>query len=420
MIAAVTSSTEPRVDRGRVMVDGSRFGRRGRTGLPRAILLDATDNALGMCRPLVRRGVEVHLITGDGWTRCFTRSRGVHGHTLPELSEGQDVWVEKLRELAREGEAVLIPLTDRAVELLITRRRDIPARLRSFEQPDGCHLALMDKERMSRIAEDAGAAVPWWIAITALDELEPAIARATYPCVLKPALSHEWRARFGDDRVLPVEGPDELRELARVPLAAGLRVMVTDYVPGPEANVEEVVVVRLEDGSHPLVLTARKLRQYPVGFGSGALVTAAPADEARDLTLRVLEEADFVGVAGVETKRHAETGEVMLLDVNVRTTQFIALGTACGTEAAWRIYASLAGRPLGPQPPQRDGVKVVLPLNEARAVRGGKVRLRQVLSSYAGVRDIGLADPRDPGPLLGYLGMVLQSRLGARRAGRPG
>jgi predicted ATP-grasp superfamily ATP-dependent carboligase len=207
---------------------------------------------------------------------------------------------------------------------------------------------------------------------------------------------------FGERRVLVVGGPDELRRSVAEPLAAGLELVVTEHVPGPERNLEGAVTIRGADGSYPLAYGWAKPRQYPPGFGSGSLHTSGQFPETMALARRVLDATGFVGVSAVEAKRHDETGERVLIEVNVRVPQEFSLGDACGADASWRLYAALAGIPLPPQPDPLAGVKVVVPSLEPRAVAGGlmegRLRLRQLVASYRGVRDLSGLSWRDPGP----------------------
>jgi hypothetical protein len=50
--------------------------------------------------------------------------------------------------------------------------------------------------------------------------------------------------------------------------------------------------------------------------------------------------------------RHAETGELVLIEVNARVLGHFGLGDASNVDASWRLYATLAGLPLGPSPPK--------------------------------------------------------------------
>ena len=60
------------------------------------------------------------------------------------------------------------------------------------------------------------------------------------------------------------------------PLRDGMEMLLNQYIPGGDEDVEEAIVVRLADGSYPVRFGCRKLRQYPTGFGETALGESSP------------------------------------------------------------------------------------------------------------------------------------------------
>jgi predicted ATP-grasp superfamily ATP-dependent carboligase len=347
---------------------------------------------------LARRGVPLRVLAFPR-QRWVARSRMAEGHVLGRLPDAREQWLSTLERLARLGEGVLISGSDRATEFLVAERERIPAALRSFESPRSAHLKLMDKGSLYELAERVGVRTPWTLRLPSATELERVIEEASYPCVVKPALSHVWRRLFGEHRVLLARDRDELARLAAPGLEAGLELLVSEYVPGPEANLENAVILRRSDGSQAISFGIRKLRQYPPGFGAGSLHVTADLPETMALGTALLDAAGFAGLATVEAKRHADTGELVLVEVNAKVTQPFGLGDAAGVESSWRLYATLAGLPLSPQRRPRLGVRNVVPTLEPRAAwvylaGGGSVR--SLLASYRGVRDmsgIGLHDP---------------------------
>lgn len=387
---------------------------------PHVVLFEPHGAGLAITRRMIARGARVTVVVAPGhvWE---TRSRGVASIVSP-FGEG---WLTALAEAAADGaETVVLPATDRGCELLVQARDRLPANVRAFERAeDGRHLALMDKQAGDAIARRAGVPVPWTRSVHEAAELEAALADAPWPCVVKPILSHEWRMRFGEERTFLVEDAAQARELLALPLAAGLGMLLCQYIPGGDDHVEEAIVVRLADGSYPVVFGCHKLRQYPRGFGATALGVSAPLEETTALARAVLDEAGFVGVAGVETKRHADTGERWFLEVNARVPAQWGLGDACGAEATPRLVAALAGRPLGPAPTPRAGVRIVVPDIDLRVCRGllseapplrRPLLAARLLRPWLGAREIGLLDPRDPGPGLAWLGTLASRRVPAR------
>jgi D-aspartate ligase len=157
-----------------------------------------------------------------------------------------------------------------------------------------------------------------------------------------------------------------------------------------------------------------------LGFGATGLGVSDPLPETTALARAVLDEAGFVGVAGVEAKRHAETGERWFIEVNVRMPAQWGLGDAAGADASRRLVAALAGRGLGPAPVARAGVNLVVPLLDARSIR---TLLRQapawrrpalaarLFLPYLRARELGLLDPRDPGPGIAAARAVVGRRI---------
>jgi D-aspartate ligase len=388
------------------------------TSWPHVIVMDPFTAGLAIARRMVRLGarVTVFLEPDDPYV---ARSRGVHTVVAP-FGDGSD-WLARLLELASvPSPAVALPASDRCCELLVSAADRLPPNLLAFERDGHAHLALMDKDRADRLARSAGVRVPWTMKVTGHDELASAVADAPWPCVIKPILSHEWRARHGEQRVFLVHDAQEAESLLRGPIEERLGMLLSQYIPGGDEDVEEAILVRLADGSYPVQFGCRKLRQHPPGFGVTAVGEASPLPETMALARAVLDEAGFVGVAGVETKRHAETDERWFLEVNVRIPGQWSLGDACGAQATPRLVAALAGASLGPQPPVRDGVRIVLPDVDAHVVwpallraplwRRPLIALR-MLRIYSGARDFGVLDPRDPGPAFAFVSLLARRRI---------
>jgi predicted ATP-grasp superfamily ATP-dependent carboligase len=378
------------------------------------VMLDPYNGGLAATRALVRRGEDVIVVAGPN-NRHTARTRGVEGHAAPS-----EEWPDLLADIAaRRGPGPILTGADLASAWLVDHRDALPDGLRAFEAADDAHLPLMRKDDSEAIARRAGVAVPWSAVIEDAASLESAAAAAPYPAILKPVLSHAWRAVFGDDRVTLVQTPDEARRAGERALQAGLAMVMGEYIPGGDDCVEEALIVRDAEGEYPVFFGCAKIRQYPVGFGAASLCEAAELPETIALAKAVLDEGGFVGVAGVETKRHAQTGRRYFLEVNVRIATQWGLGDASGLDASARLAAVARGERVGPQAPMRRRARLVFPELDVRAAaaalraspEGRFAAARELTASYKGVRELGLLDPRDPGPLAAYVGNALRRRL---------
>jgi D-aspartate ligase len=386
---------------------------------PHVVILDPFNAGLAMARRMARLGAQVTMLV-DPDDLFVNHTRSAHSIVEPFDPDGTS-WIVRLRDIATAAEQIVVlPATDRSCELLVNIARQLPANIHLFERGPGAHMALMDKRQADEIARRAGVRVPWTMQVNDKAELAIATREAPWPCVVKPILSHEWRGLYGGVRAFLVADAQEAEfQLAR-PLRDGVGMLLSQYIPGGDDDVEEAIVVRLADGSYPVQFGCHKLRQHPPGFGVTAVGEASTLPETMALAKRVLDEAGFVGVAGVEAKRHSETGERWFLEVNVRIPGQWGLGDSCGVQATPRLIKALQGHSVGPQPSLREGVRIVFPDIDAHVIRPTLsaaplfsrpgVALR-MMGAYFGARNFGLIDVRDPGPALAWGSLLVRRRL---------
>ncbi|WP_300014168.1 hypothetical protein [Pseudonocardia sp.] len=373
--------------------------------LPRVVLLCPNDGALTVARRLVRRGIEVHAFTDRRYAYVLA-ARGVQGRVMPDIRRHPQAWLHELAALAADGDVprdgVVLSGSDAATEFLARNREDIPGSLRTFESDDGVHLALMDKYELYRHAAAAGVRTPGMWHVRSRDDLAGLADRVRFPCILKPSMGHIAKELVGVGTVR-VESADHLLAHADALLAHGQDMVVTELVPGPETALEGAVSIRDGHGRYPLEYGRHKIRQWPPDYGTGSLLESADVPEMLALNRRLLDHVGFVGLSSCEAKRHSGTGELYLIEINVRIPASFGLSEACGVDGAWRLYAALAGLPLDAQPAPVSGRKVMMHpdlLAAAAQLRSRPRSLGALLRSWRGTRDFGVFALRDPRPAL--------------------
>ncbi len=379
--------------------------------LPRAVILDPNDGCLTIARRLAARGVEVVTVfpPRGRWVGSSRAARGIPVGALPGASGD---WLSALESLG-DRPGVLITGSDAACEWLVQHRDRVSPSLRSFESEKSAHLRLMDKSSLLEVATGLGIRVPWTHRVESKDDLDALVARQLpMPCVTKPAMGHVAR-RAGDFATRGIEDVPTLVAHVSAALDIGIPMLVTERIPGSPLALEGAVTIHDRDGRSVLRYGRRKIRDYPVGYGIGVLTEAVEAPEALDLAERILAGVGYVGVASTEFKRHADSGELVLIEVNVRIPQTFGLAQAAGCDGPWRLYATLADLAVGPQPEVRVGAKNWIPQLDLHSVRElrrrGEVSVRDVARSLRGVRDQGAFSWRDPGPGLTLAGAELRA-----------
>lgn len=232
---------------------------------------------------------------------------------------------------------------------------------------------LMDKDAFRELAERHGLPVPaTWsprtqaeVAKIAAEARFPLIAKPAFPFNKHPALARTFRGRKG----IPLADGSEL-----VAVCAGLGdgelgVLLQTFIAGPDDHHYDVHAFIDRNGVPRAAFTGRKWRICPPHAGSGCYVESVHMPELERETLEMLQKIGFRGIANVNYKRDAATGEFFLFEVNARVSQWNIFTTRCGVNLPWLAYCDALGLSPGPLPPKRSGRYFVDFLADLRAMR---------------------------------------------------
>ncbi len=128
-----------------------------------------------------------------------------------------------------------------------------------------------------------------------------------------------------------------------------------EYVPGDDLHHISVAVA-LDKASLPLAtFVARKRRQGNHGAGVGTFVEAHKDDEAASTAVSFLQKMGYVGVAEMELKRHATTGELFAIEVNPRMWSQVMLPASVGVNFPMLYCKVATGAALESEAPSPSG-----------------------------------------------------------------
>ncbi len=323
------------------------------------------------------------------------------------------------------GEAVIFACSDESLELLARRRSELE-RLgyRPMEANDEVLLAMLDKERTYELAQRAGVAVPKRFLLEGAEDLDRELEASgiEFPCALKPLHSHLFARKFGASaKVLLLHDRAEMLRVAREFGQHGLKMMVTEIIPGPEDSYRSLYTYLDERGEPQLQFVKQKLRQFPIGFGLATYHVSVRDDDVARVGLQFCQGVGIRGMACVEFKRDERDGQLKLIECNHRFT----LGSEClryaGINAPLLAYNRVVGRPTSPIEGYREGIHLWVPLADTRAFlayrRRGDLTFGAWMRSLLHRQYFQLFDPTDPGPSVDlYRRRAL--RLGRKVRGR--
>lgn len=326
---------------------------------PVAVVLGLSPTGLHVARSLGRRGVCVVGVADRRQPGCSSRFL-LELIVEPDPERRLERLFSIAQRLHRDGrfKPVLIPTSDQDVEFLIANSDRLLHHYRmQASYSDGVAQSVMSKDSFYRLCDLHAVSYPRFEEASR-EGLAVLASSLRYPVMVKPARIHDVKSRMQGVKGWVAQSRDDLMACSlRVPEGAG-NLLVQEMVPGPESDIALVAVHMREDGSASQLFSARKLRQHPPGFGSASLVQSAEDLEAQGVAVRFLSAIGYRGVAAVEFKRHAETGVLTMIEVNVRPSLWFSLSEESGKPVVFSAFEELAcGSKGGREDAQLNGVR---------------------------------------------------------------
>lgn len=382
------------------------------------VLLGGGVNSVSAARSVGRRGRSVvvlsegHLPAPVAWSRYVTS-----WVPTPAGAGVQEHWGKVLRDLPP---SVLVPCGDLGVELIATDRAGLEALgHRPAEGDDAFLLAALDKQRTYELADRAGVERPATRVVGTLEQALDAAAGLGFPLGVKPRYSHRFAALGTGVKAYVVHCPQELEACLTLLVEQGAQMLLTEVVPGPDDAFSSYYGYVDAAGRELLHYTKRKLRQYPVHFGTGTYHRSELVPEAARLGRQFFRSAGLRGLGNVEFKRDERDGRLKLIECNVRLTAAAELIRRSGLDLAEIVYQ----RALGRDPVVGDvryGRGQWLPLQDLRALRDyrreGSLTLPVWSRTLLTRPGLPVLDWSDPGPSLAHARIV--TARGLRRGRR--
>lgn len=386
--------------------------------LPTAVVV-GLDCITGLqtARILAGHGIPVVALAGDlGHFACRTK--------VCDRIVASDLKSEQLIEtLERLGpglgqRAVLYPCTDLSV-LEISRHRDRLADWYHVALPEhGIVEMLMDKIAFVTHAEAAGLAIPATFVLTNRADAENAAKALSYPSVVKPPMkTREWERNTKAKVFQVTDAADLLATYDRTCDWADV-LLAQEWVEGGDDSLYSCNGYFDTDGRPLATFVARKLRQWPPHTGTSSLGEECRNDEVLTEAIKLFSGVGFWGLAYLEMKRDARTGQHFIIEPNIgRPTGRSAIAEKGGVDLLFTKYCDVLGLSLPPDREQRYvGAKWLDMRRDTQSAvyywRQGELSLREWRRSWKGPKAHAVWSRSDPRPFAAEL------RLAAAKARR--
>lgn len=376
-------------------------------------MCDLRIAGLAVVRGLGRMGVTV--VGADSANSARGRfSRYCRFARCPDVLTDEAKYIDWLLSLGGRlpGRPVLLPTKDETV-VAVSRHRESLAERFFLSLPDpSVARCVASKASMGEFFGRHGEAIPKTWSVQTEQQAIKAASLAGWPCLLKPTGGTEFRRRFAA-KLFVCEDEGQLRLRFRQAAGAGIDTLIQEYIPGPDCNMYSFVSHAGRDGRGRCVvagLVMRRLRGWPVGFGTSTLVESAGASaSSREIFERgraIVTALGYRGISEIEFKRDARDGTLRLIEMNPRPWWQIDLAVRCGMNLPYRAYRDAAGLPAtimrpASQLPNRRWWYARFDLRAARqALREGRMSRLGWLWSLRRTRSFAFFDRTDPLPWL--------------------
>ena len=336
----------------------------GQSDLP-VVVLSGGVTALGVMRAFGRRGTPVFVypdtreyIRYSRWYRpLLPQGRGVPT-VKPSLPVLQDV-------LERSGLArgFLCACSDDWNRAVAEYAEQPTPRFASVVPTSAALDRLQDKARLAGLLEELRVPMPLTRRISSAADVADIPQSTETFYFLKPTDSQRFLQHFGT-KGMRVPTADEARRRLDEIVAAGMSVVLQEYIPG-SFNEHYFIDGYVDRGGEIKALFARRrLRIYPPDFGnSTAMVSVALGEvgQAVDSARSVLGAVGYRGIFSAEFKRDPRDGRFKLLEVNTRPWWFVDFAVRCGVDVCQMAYDDAQGKPIRRVDQYKVGATCVFP-----------------------------------------------------------
>jgi D-aspartate ligase len=334
----------------------------GNSKLRGVLILGGSYGALAVARSVGRHGIAAAYL---GERYSVAHSSRYIGHASPWESSNEPDPLEKLLGFADEHQLdgwLLLPCADFEVQFIAKNHARLAERFQLVTMDWSALEPLNDKSALYRLAETIGIGHPQ------VYEAGIPPADIAFPVVLKPISTETpnpltrakgWRAENAADFAM---------KLARAESYVGRRgLVVQQLIPG-SGDAQLSYAALWDNGREVCSVTARRSRQYPLGFGTSPFVESVEIPDVSNEARRLLGAVGYHGLVEVEFKRDPRDGSLKLLDVNTRVWAWIGLGEAMGVDFPYLAALVAAGEPVPALHPPRYGPVWRRPIPNALSV----------------------------------------------------
>jgi predicted ATP-grasp superfamily ATP-dependent carboligase len=299
--------------------------------MARVLVTDGEQRAaLAIVRSLGRAGHQVEVAASRGRTLAGSSRYAARSIRVPDpLAEPERFADAVIAHAHAAGIDVLLPVTEASLVALLPRRAELAPAALPFPELE-TFLRICDKAQVTQAAAAVGISVPAQHVLTRPSDLDLDTSALRFPAVVKPARS-VVRSGTGLRKLSVVHAADRAalsRVAASMPPEA-YPLLVQQRIHGPGIGI----FVLLWQGELLAAFSHERLREKPPSGGVSVYCESRPLDpQLLERSVALLRSFGWEGVAMVEFKRDAQSGEDYIMEINGRFWGSLQLAISAGVD----------------------------------------------------------------------------------------
>lgn len=352
------------------------------------LVLGGNISTLGIFKAAERVGVDSVALDQNPKAICFSAGVGravLSPNPITENDKAANFLVEKASSMKEKP--VLFPMSDSWLEFVARNEKQLKPHFHYGFMGEKKLESIINKRALYKSADKAKVLYP-----RTFDPKHRKISEiardARHPTITKAIESERFTKKFGT-KGFRSKNANELKANYKKCVDAGFDVMIQEIIEGGEEKLYTYGPYT-KDGEVVREFMGRKLRQWPLDFGTCTLAESLYEMKIIEPSKRILRQIKYSGPSQVEFKL-GEDGNFYMLEVNPRLWLWHSLSGYCGSGIAEANYLSLTGQRV-PRKGYRTRVKWWLPDKDWQSFRGrnakGRLTAAQWLSSLSGRKEI--------------------------------
>lgn len=151
--------------------------------------------------------------------------------------------------------------------------------------------------------------------------------------------------------------------------------------------------------------TGRKIREHPMGLGTATFAESVHVPEIIEFGSKLLEAMNYYGISEIEFKADPLDGKFKLIEMNARSWLWISLAKRAGIDFVAMLYNDTIGKNTTILDTEfKENVKWIHFYTDLwvsiKEMMGGKVSMRNYISSLRGEKEYAVFSLDDPLPFI--------------------